>query len=98
MSHEIDVALRELALEEVRREKYSQYPSRMASLHVSRTYDEAERWGQYFARLGRLTYGIAKIRKFFTQKIKETLPRNAIINIQRCRSIPVILKKQICKK
>ena len=61
MTHEADVALRELVLEKVRKEKYPQYPSRMASLYVSRTYEEAERWGDYFARIGRPTYGIAKI-------------------------------------
>ena len=62
LTHEVDVALRELALEKVRKQKYPQYPSRMASLYVSRTYQEAEQWGDYFARIGRPTYGIAKIR------------------------------------
>ncbi|MBR6442102.1 MAG: DUF2441 domain-containing protein [Clostridia bacterium] len=62
LTHEVDVALRELALEKVRKEKYPQYPSRMASLYVSRTFQEAEQWGDYFARIGRPTYGIAKIR------------------------------------
>lgn len=61
LSHNVDVALRELALEKVRKEKYPQYPSRMASLYVSKTYEEAERWGEYFARIGRPTYSIAKI-------------------------------------
>jgi len=61
LSHDINVALRELALEKVRKEKYPQYPSRMAALYVSKTYEEAERWGEYFARLGRPTYGVAKI-------------------------------------
>ena len=54
LSHETDVALRELALEKIRREKYPQYPSRLASLYVSKTYSEAKRWGEYFVRLGRL--------------------------------------------
>ena len=49
LSHAVDVALRELAMEKVRREKYPQYPSRMAALYVSRTYREAEQWGDYFA-------------------------------------------------
>lgn len=62
LSHEVDVALRELALEEVRKEKYPQYPSRMASLYVSKTFEEADRWEKYFISLGRPTYGIAKIR------------------------------------
>ena len=61
LSHDVDVALRELALEKVRKEKYPDYPSRMASLYVSKTFEEAEQWGDYFARLGRPTYGIAKI-------------------------------------
>ena len=53
LTHEVDVALRELALEKVRKEKYPQYPSRMAALYVSKTYEEAVRWGEYFARIGR---------------------------------------------
>ena len=61
LCHGVDVALRELALEKVRREKYPQYPSRMAALYVSKTYEEAERWGEYFARIGRPTYCVAKI-------------------------------------
>ncbi len=61
LSHEIRVALRELAMEKVRRAGFPQYPSRMASLYVSRTLREAEQWAEYFAGLGRPTYGIAKI-------------------------------------
>ena len=56
------MALRQLARTKVRIEKYPDCPSRMASLYVSRTYEEAERWGEYFAKLGRPTYGIAKIK------------------------------------
>jgi len=62
LTHVVDVALRELALEKVRKEKYPDYPSRMASLYVSKTFKEAEQWGDYFASLGRPTYGIAKIK------------------------------------
>ena len=62
LTHKVEVALRELALEKVRKEKYPEYPSRMASLYVSKSYEEAERWGDYFAKLGRPTYGIAKIK------------------------------------
>lgn len=62
LSHEVHVALRELALEKVRKEKYPQFPSRMASLYVSKTYDEAVRWGEYFARIGRPTYSVARIK------------------------------------
>ena len=62
LSHEINVALRELALEKVRRDKYPAYPSRMAALYVSESFREAEQWADYFASLGRPTYGVAKIR------------------------------------
>lgn len=41
IEHHLSVALRELALEKVRKEKYPEYPSRMASLYVSGTYEEA---------------------------------------------------------
>ena len=37
-------------------------PSRMAALYVSKSFKEAEQWGDNFAKLGRPTYGIAKIR------------------------------------
>lgn len=56
------VALRELALEEVRLKKYPQYPSRMSCLYVSKSLKEAEDWGDYFARIGRPTYYIVKLK------------------------------------
>ena len=59
---QLEIVKHELALEQVRNEKYPQYPSRMAALYVSKTLKEAEQWGDYFAKLGRPTYGIAKIR------------------------------------
>lgn len=55
------VALRELALEQVRSEKFPHYPSRMACLYVSKTEDEARRWGEYFISLGRPTYALVKV-------------------------------------
>ena len=61
LEHHISVALRELALEEVRRKKYPQYPSRMGCLYVSKTFEEAEKWGEFFARIGRPTYHIVKL-------------------------------------
>lgn len=61
LEHHTAVALRELALEEVRRAKYPQYPSRMACLYVSRTLEEAERWAAFFAQLGRPTYQVVKL-------------------------------------
>ena len=59
--HHLKVALRELALEEVRKDKYPNYPSRLASLYVSNTLEEAENWYKYFIELGRPTYSIVKV-------------------------------------
>lgn len=50
-----------MALEKVRKEKYPDCPSRMASLYVSRLCEEAEQWADYFAKLGRPTYSIVKL-------------------------------------
>lgn len=61
LEHHTSVALRELALEEVRQNKYSSYPSRMGCLYVSKTFEEADNWGQFFARIGRPTYHIVKL-------------------------------------
>ena len=62
LEHHLDVALRELAMEEVRRAQYPQYPSRMACLYVSKELEEARRWGEFFARIGRPTYAIVELR------------------------------------
>lgn len=61
LEHHTSVALRELALEEVRQRKYPQYPSRMSCLYVSKTFEEAENWGKFFAQIGRPTYCIVKL-------------------------------------
>lgn len=61
LEHHTAVALRELALEEVRQKKYSHYPSRMGCLYVSKTLEEAENWGKFFAKIGRPTYHIVKL-------------------------------------
>lgn len=61
LEHHTSVALRELAMEEVRKEVYPFYPSRMSCLYVSRTLEEAERWGAFFARIGRPTYSIVEL-------------------------------------
>ena len=61
LEHHTSVALRELALEEIRQEKYPQYPSRMGCLYVSKTFEEAEKWGDFFAEIGRPTYNIVKL-------------------------------------
>ena len=62
LDHHLDVALRELVREEVRRSCYPEYPSRMSCLYVSRELEEAERWGEFFARIGRPTYAIVEMR------------------------------------
>lgn len=61
LEHHTSVALRELALEKVRANKYPNYPSRMACLYVSKTLDEAEKWFDYFVSLGRPTFQIVKL-------------------------------------
>ena len=61
LEHHLKVALRELAIEEVRKEKYPDYPSRLASLYVSNTLSEAEKWYNLFIELGRPTYAIVKV-------------------------------------
>ena len=61
LDHHLKVALRELAMEEVRKEKYPEYPSRLSSLYVSKTLEEAEKWYQTFIDLGRPTFSIVKV-------------------------------------
>ena len=61
LEHHTSVALRELALEEVKHQKYPYYPSRMSCLYVSKTLEESEDWGQFFAEIGRPTYHIVKL-------------------------------------
>lgn len=61
LTHHQKVALRELALEEVRKKYYPMYPSRLESLYVSKTIEEAKEWYEYFKRLGRPTFQIVKV-------------------------------------
>lgn len=61
LDHHTKVALRELALEEVRKNKFSNYPSRLSSLYVTNTLEEANDWYNYFIKLGRKVYQIVKI-------------------------------------
>ena len=61
LDHHLKVALRELAIEEVRKEKYPEYPSRLSSLYVSNSYEEAEKWYNLFIELGRNVYQIVKV-------------------------------------
>lgn len=62
LEHHTSVALRELALEEIRQSKFPEYPSRMSCLYVSKTLKEAENWGKFFAEIGRPTYHIVKLK------------------------------------
>ena len=62
LEHHTSVALREFALEKVRVNKCSHYPSRMSCLYVSKTLNEAEKWFDYFISLGRPTFQIVKLK------------------------------------
>lgn len=62
LEHHTLVALRELALEEVRKEKYPNFPSRMGCLYVSKSLDEANKWFDFFTRIGRPTFQIVKLK------------------------------------
>lgn len=62
LEHHTAVALRELALEEVRQAAYPAYPSRLACLYVSETLEDAEKWSGLFAEWGRPTYHIVRLR------------------------------------
>ncbi len=62
LDHHTDVALRELALEKVRRELFPQYPSRMHSLYTSRELENARCWFQWFKDWGRDSLQIVKLR------------------------------------
>lgn len=62
LEHHTAVALRELALEEIRHKKYSQYPSRMNCLYVSDTLEEALMWCESFVNWKRPTYHIVKLK------------------------------------
>lgn len=62
LEHHVRVALRELALENVRKKEFSQYPSRMNCLYVSETMEEAEKWAELFVGWGRPTYSIVKLK------------------------------------
>jgi hypothetical protein len=53
---------RELALEKVRKEKYSNFPSRMSCLYTSRTLSDAEMWANSFVNSGRNVCQIVKLQ------------------------------------
>lgn len=56
LEHHVRVALRELALEKIRKQNFPDYPSRMACLYVSDSLQEAEKWAKLFIEWGRPTY------------------------------------------
>ena len=56
------VAYRERALERVRQKEFADYPSRMACLYVSKSFEEALSWAEFFAQIGRPTYNIVKLQ------------------------------------
>lgn len=62
LEYPLSVAIREFALEEVRRAEYPDYPSRMSCLYTSKSIEEAEKWFGYFAGLGRPTFQIVKVK------------------------------------
>ncbi len=62
LEHQTAVALRELALEEVRKTDYPQFPSRLACLYVSDTPEEARQWENYFIKLRRPVFGIVQLK------------------------------------
>ena len=62
LDHPLMLALRELALEEVRQKEFPDRPSRLACLYVAETREEAEKWAGLFAEWGRPTYHVVKLR------------------------------------
>lgn len=69
LKHWCNISDRELALEEVRKRYYPQYPSRIACLYVSKNLEDARKWADYFIELGRNTYQIVELQNdgnFFT--------------------------------
>jgi len=61
LEHHTRVALRELALERVRREAFPDLPSRLACLYASGTLAEAEKWAELFLAWGRPTFAIVRL-------------------------------------
>lgn len=61
LNDNIKKALREFALEEVRKKEFPNYPSRLSSLYVSNTFEEALFWYNLFISKGRKTFQLVKI-------------------------------------
>lgn len=62
LEHHTAVALRELAMEEIRKTAFPQYPSRMACLYASDCLEESEKWAELFQNWGRRVYQIVKLK------------------------------------
>ncbi len=62
LEHHLSVAIRELAMEQVRQDSFPEYPSRMACLYVSETLEESRRWADFFIRIGRPAYAIVRLQ------------------------------------
>lgn len=62
LEHHVSVALRELAMEEVRKGKYPRYPSRMSCLYVSEKLEDAVEWSRLFVEWGRPVLQIVKLK------------------------------------
>ena len=56
------VAYRERALERVRQNEFTSYPSRMACLYVSQSYEDALTWATSFLQMGRKVFSIVKLK------------------------------------
>ncbi len=61
LEHHTAVALRELAMETVRRERFPAYPSRLGCLYGSEREEEAIKWAKLFVEWGRPTYHVVKL-------------------------------------
>lgn len=61
ITDDIEKALREFALEEVREKEYPDYPSRLSCLYVSNSLEEAEFWYDMFIKQGRPTFQLVKV-------------------------------------
>ena len=62
LEHHTKVALRELAMEEIRQKNYPNYPSRIASLYVSKDLKDSYMWAETFIKKGRNVLQIVKIK------------------------------------
>ena len=62
LDHHTKVALRELALEEVRRKKFPNYPSRLKSLYVSKNLDDVKMWAESFITQGRKVFSLVVVK------------------------------------